>query len=337
FFTSDVDYNSMVLYNSVDCNTTETGYFLYDSLRLLFNYHVPRMNINDFFTGLETFFNIRFFVNNANRVVKLISVDKIVKSSDSIEFSNQLISISIEPEEKVTGFHLKMDMQTEDGTYKIEQPYQDSLLKFIKPSVQSISDLNPWPSATIFDTRFVFDQDKYYILTSGRVWEPIGVMYWTWNLFSEWIYKNDDQSINTKFSGLMSEKDHPYNAIIGNKRENWKDVTPKLFFIRYQDDDPLNKKVSGRGFVAPHVLVTNGLFYGGETGLLNKHYKAYFDFRISTKPVKIVKQMEFLELRDFDFSKKYMIHGIKYLVKSIQVVLKKDRIMPAILECYTCS
>jgi hypothetical protein len=47
--------------------------------------------------------------------------------------------------------------------------------------------------------------------------------------------------------------------------------------------------------------------------------------------------MEFRELKNFDFSKKYMIGGVKYLVKSIQVVLKKDRIMPATLECYVCN
>jgi hypothetical protein len=44
-----------------------------------------------------------------------------------------------------------------------------------------------------------------------------------------------------------------------------------------------------------------------------------------------------MELKNFDFSRKYMMNGNKYLVKSIQVVLKKDRIMPAILECYTCE
>lgn len=337
FFTSDVDYNSLVLYNSVDCNGGVDGFFGYDDLKILLNYHVPRMSMSDFLGGLESFFNIRFFVNNDNMIVRLISVDKIVKSTECIEFSSQLISISTEPEDKVTGFRLKMQMDTEDASYKIRKPQHDSLLKFIKPSVQSISELNPWPSATIFDTRFVYDKDQYYILSSAKVWEPIGEMYWSWNLSFEWVFKNDDQSISTEFSSLMSETVHPYNAIIGNKRENWKDVTPKLFFIRYQEDDPLNKKVAGRCFVAPHVLVTNGLFYAGETGLLNKHYKAYFDFRISAKLVKIVKQMEYLELKNFDFSKKYMIGGIKYLVKSIQVVLRKDRIMPAILECYTCS
>jgi hypothetical protein len=162
-------------------------------------------------------------------------------------------------------------------------------------------------------------------------------MYYTWNLFSQWVYKNKDQSIDTKFSSLMSENIDPYNAIIGNKRDEWESVTPKLLFIRWEDNGTENSRVSGRGFVTLNYLVTHSLLYPGENGLMNKYYKAYCDFRISTKLVKIVKQMEFRELNNFDFSKKYMIGGVKYLVKSIQVVLKKDRIMPATLECYVCN
>jgi len=337
FFSTDDAYDSLVLYNSVDCNGGEEGFFKYDKLSLFLNYHVPRMSLNDFFSGLESFFNIRFFVNSNTATVKLISVDKIVKSRDYIEFSDKLISIATEPEEKITGFHLKMDMSTDDETYAIEAPYQEWVLNSIQPPVQSISDLAGWPSSTIFDTRFVIDQDTYYILNSSKEWQPITEMYYTWNLFSQWVYKNRDQTIDTTFSSLMSENIHPYNAIIGNKRDDWKDVTPKLLFIRWEDNGAENSRVSGRGFVTLNNLVTHSLLYGGENGLMNKLYKAYFDFRISTKLVKIVKQMDLRELKNFDFSKKYMIGGVKYLVKSIQVVLKKDRIMPATLECYTCN
>ncbi len=337
FFATDAAYDSLVLYNSVDCNGGEEGFFQYDKLSLFLNYHVPRMSLNDFFSGLETFFNIRFFVNNNTATVKLVSVDQIVKSDEYTEFSDRLISIVTEPEEKITGFHLKMDMSTDDETYTIQAPYQEWVLNSIKPPVQSVSDLAGWPASTIFDTRFVVEQDTYYILNSSKEWQPITDMYYTWNLFSQWVYKNRDQSIDTKFSSLMSENIDPYNAIIGNKRDEWESVTPKLLFIRWEDNGTENSRVSGRGFVTLNYLVTHSLLYPGENGLMNKYYKAYCDFRISTKLVKIVKQMEFRELKNFDFSKKYMIGGVKYLVKSIQVVLKKDRIMPATLECYICN
>ncbi|MFZ4569759.1 MAG: hypothetical protein ACOYM0_01360 [Bacteroidales bacterium] len=337
FFAADAAYNALTLFNLVDCNCGEAGFFGYSTNQLLLNYHVPRMGLNDFFVGLENMFNLRFFVNNNTNTVRLLSVDSILKTNDYIEFSDKLISLTIEPEDRITGFHLMMNMQTDDETYTIQEPYQEWVIKSIKPPVETIAELEPWPAATVFDTRFVFAKDEYYILTSSKVWEPIQQMYYTWNLFSQWIYKNKDRTIETSFSSLMSENVNPYNAIIGNKRDEWEDVTPKLFFVRYQDEGAANSRVSGRCFVAPQVVPTHNLFYGGENGLMNKHYKAYCDFRMSTKLVKVTKHMQYSELKDFDFSKKYMINGIKYLVKSIQVTIKIDRVMPAILEMYVCN
>ncbi len=336
FFSNDPDFNSLVLFNSVDCNEGNEGFFKYDPTKILLNYHVPRISMNDFLTGLESFFNLRIFVNCLTKTVKLKSVDQIVKSAEVINFSDKIISVSTEPEDKITGFRLSMDMQTDDAVFESMSALQETLLKRIKPSVTSIADLKPWPASN-FDTRWVEEEENYYILNSDKVWVPISGNYWTWNLFSKWIYKNDNQSIETKFSTLMSENVHPYNAIVGAKREEWEDVSPKLFFVRLQDDGALGKRMSGRCFVADqYANVSNNLFYGGENGLLNKYYKTYFDFRMSTKLVKIVKNMSFSELQSFDFSKKYMINGVKYLIKNIQVVIKRDRIMPATLECYPC-
>ncbi|NCA74868.1 MAG: hypothetical protein EOM90_00900 [Alphaproteobacteria bacterium] len=338
FFSKDSDFNSLVLFNSVDCNTDIDGFFKYDPTKLFLNYHVPRMSINDFLSGLESFFNLRIFVNNNTRSIQLKSVDKIIKSSETTNFSDRIISVSTELEDPVTGFRIKMDVKTDDEVYQVRVEEQNTLIEHIKPSVKSLTDLNPWPSSNIFDTRWVEEKENYYILSSGKTWIPISGMYWGWNLFSEWIYKNSNVDLQTRFSTLMSENVHPYNAIIGNKREDWEDVSPKLFFARLQDDGSLGKRMSGRCFVADqYANVSNNLFYGGENGLLNKHYKTYFDFSISTKLIKVTKRMSFVELKDFDFSKKYFINGVTYLVKSIQVTLRRDRIEPAILECYKIS
>ena len=94
--------------------------------------------------------------------------------------------------------------------------------------------------------------------------------------------------------------------------------------------------VSSQKVVGSHKTTFNDLFYAYENGLLLKQFKAFLDFRLSTKLVKIVKQMTYADLKDFDFSKKYMVNGTRYLVKSVQVPLKRDRILPALLECYPC-
>jgi len=327
FFSSDADYNSLALFNLVDCNSHPNGFFLYDFEKLYLNYHVPRMSMNDFFAGLESFFNVRFFVNNLLKTIKLISVDKIVKQTQYVEFSNQIISISTEPSDQITGYHLSMTMDTDDELYESRKALDEVRLTSLKESVQSVSDLLPWPCDDILDLRYVIDQNTYYIMWSNKQWIP-----WddTVDLYLQYRYRTDNLSIETKFSTLLNDNIGD-DAIVGNARENWKKVTGKLFFTRYVVGGVIGNKV-----VATPVTENNSLYFGGENGLFNKHYKAYFDFRITSKLVKIVKQMEFTDLKDFDFSKKYMINGIKYLVASIQVNIKKDRIMPATLECYPC-
>ena len=80
----------------------------------------------------------------------------------------------------------------------------------------------------------------------------------------------------------------------------------------------------------------NNLWVGGNVGLINKHYKAYFDFRMSAKCLKITKQMTFLELKELDFSRKYMIGGNKYLLSEVQVTMTKGKMNPAIIKAYSC-
>lgn len=86
-----------------------------------------------------------------------------------------------------------------------------------------------------------------------------------------------------------------------------------------------------------HETEDHSLFYRWDTGMYNKFWKEYLAILVNAKTVKFLKSIDFLEFRSFDFSRKYMIGGLKYLVKTIQVTLKKDRVMPATLECYTCD
>ena len=148
-------------------------------------------------------------------------------------------------------------------------------------------------------------------------------------MYSQWIYKNKDQSIETKFSTMIDDGITPYNCVVGNSREAWKEVSPKLFFVHYQDNGYGDETVHARCFTP-----TNNLFYGGQFGLLNKHYKAYLDFRMSSKSVKIIKQMTLMDLKTLDFSLKYMVNGVKYLLSDVQVSISNSGIKPATIKAY---
>jgi hypothetical protein len=330
FFSMHTDYNRLAIFNLVDANTTETGYFTYDKLHLYYNYHVPRINLNDFISGLESFFNIRFFVNNVTKVIKLISVDSIVKSLDSIDFSKNVISLNTEIEEEIIGFDLKMTMESNDEYWSAAKTSQDAILSYIKEPVQSLSDLKPWPASENMDIRFVKDVNSFYILYN-KVWGTTPFLESIVG-YSQFIYKYNSNTIESKASSLFNETDLPRNCVIGNAMSSWRELGLKLFFIDYDETNQYSKKVVGRNYTNDHYL-----FFFGETGLFNKHFKAYCDFRMETKLVKITRQMSFIELKNFDFSKKIMIGGTKYLVKNLQVTIKKDRIMPALMECYVCN
>ncbi len=179
----------------------------------------------------------------------------------------------------------------------------------------------------------MINENQYYVINGyNGYWMPVTPTLFEAYIKSESIYKNDDQSIETKFSTLMNDQDSLKNCIIGNTRENWEQVSPKLFFVLFQNGGYGNLREVGR-----NDTDSKSLFYGSENGLFYKHFKSFFDFRMSTKLVKIPRQITFQELKEFSFEKKIMVFGIKYLVKSIQVTIKKDRIMPALLECYLCQ
>ena len=53
------------------------------------------------------------------------------------------------------------------------------------------------------------------------------------------------------------------------------------------------------------------------------------------KSVKIEKQMDFIELKNLDFTKRYRINGINYMISEISVTLNKASIKSVQLKCFT--
>ncbi len=327
FFSNDVSFNSLVLYNSVDCNAHINGYFEYSDNYIWYNYHLPRMSLGDFFLGLETFFNIRLFVNNKTKTVRIISLNDIITSSTYSDIVKNVISISSEIEDKIQGYKLEMQLDSDDSCMDNITTIDETHLGYIKSPVQTFTKLPPWPNSTNLEIRYVIDVKLFYRMTSGS-WVLFDINNIT--TYSKFLYKSiDGEVLTTKVSTLSDILTSEVE--VGNKRDSWRDITCRLFFVKATFDLGQFYAMEGQSYTA-----TTSLFYNGANGLFNKQFKAFCDFRMNTKLVKITAQLGFTELNEFDFSKKYMILGTKYLVKNLQVTLKKDRIMPALLECYPC-
>ena len=322
FFTANPNFNKLVIYNSVTCNNDLNGFFPTYIQHIYYNYHVPRVKLSDFFTGIENFFNVRFFVNQVTRTIRIVPVKTILAATGYLDYSSNIISISTEIEEKIKGFKLKMDLDGDDGAYDAQNDYEDQFLQSFKGSVDVLSELPPWPNADPLEIRYVVDLGKYYKMLNKQ-WVEMDVS--TAGLCTQYLYGDFSTDLATKFSTLiMGGSSNHCNC--KNQQLNFTEITPRIFYALY-------------GYFGANAYVTGsntGLFYNGGAGLFEQYFRTWLTWQMNTKLVKITRLMSFQELKDFDFEKKIMIQGIKYLVKSLQVTIKKDRIMPALLECYPC-
>jgi hypothetical protein len=335
FFSMDSEFNALALFNSVDANCDVTGPFNYPTNKIVYNYHVPRMSLNDFLSGLESYFNIRFFVNNITRVVKLVSVDKIVKSIESIDFSANVNSIYTLIGEPVKGFHLKMNMETSDEIWPQYQSNQALIIDAIKNAVDTFAELPVWPSSPCYEIRYVRSEGIYYIMASNYAWTQCFLNENTSALKAEFVHHESDIVLETKFSTLAADNVDPFRAVIGTAQTEWSGIAPKLLFIKFKPDSGGSYNgdecVYGSNFSASHSL-----FYNGANGLYTKHFKAYCDFMMGAKQVKIIKQMNLLELNAIDFSMKYSINGNNYLLSEIQATVTNAGIKPATIKAFAC-
>lgn len=324
-FTSNEGFKKLVLFNTVNCNNGSDGYWPYQINELLFNYHVPRLALNDFITGFENFLGLRFFVSQKNKIVTLKALSDVLEDPYAIDFNSKIVSASIEAEDKINGFKLSMELDGDDEVFKSQIDGENALLNYLKGSVQNITDLPPWPASQEQEIRYVISVNKYYKMT-GKTWVLIN-----WpaiELMTQCIYKDPQESISSKFSTLMMGGNDMYCNVL-NTREQYLEITPRVFFSVYSYYGG-QQIVKGNNYTSE----VGTLFYDATLGLFRNRWKDFLDFRLRTKLVKVVRYCDFLELRDLDFSRKYSINGVHYLIKDYQVTIKKNGLSSTTFSLY---
>jgi hypothetical protein len=325
-FTSNADYNKLAIFNSLCINSLVTE-FTYDIKHIYFNLHLPAVSLADFFKAIGLFFNASFFVNYTTNTVKLIPVNSIVADTAYSEYSKNVISVVTDLEDQVTGYSLKLELDGADPVFEVLSLNEEHTLKSISGSVNTFADLPVFPLAEIGEIRYVIDLDQYWFFTPLKFWTSIVLSQ---DIFSQFIYKAPTEDISIGLSSLLSEDFLEYACSCGNAFSEYRDISPRIFFAAYNS-------VGDTRMYALNRTSNFGFFFNQPNNPYLSYWKEFIEFRMATKLVKITRQMTFIELKEFDFSRKIMVNGNKYLVKSLQVTLKKDRIMPALLECYTCN
>ena len=332
FFTSHPDFNRLAVYNSTSCNNA--GYTTpprvpkdYAISHLIFNNHVPRIGINEFLKSLEDYFALAMFVDNITRKVRILSLDEILKAGAYTEFSSGLISSSVEYEDSPAGYLLSMSLDPDDQASSILTGYEDLIMGAYAGSVADLASLPVWPLGEIGSVYWVEDQTDFYQMGQDKIWAVTSMMSL---LRTRFLFRNGQQKLETRFSPVYY--DHVYQtAMVTNPMSKYREITPRLMFAEQYT------MFGNYGMRANFETPNYSLYYPWEKGIFNRFWKNWLSFRMNTRLVKFTRQMSFSEIRDFDFSGKYMIRGRKYLIKSLRVTIKKDRIAPVSVEGYLCG
>lgn len=327
FFSKSTQLSRLVIYNSV--NVSEIFFGLQ---QFYFFRNMPNAKLGEFISGLEKWFNCSFHVNHLKKVVRIVSNTDVLLNSEIIEFSKNILSISHQINEQILGYQLIRTPDGGDPFYKSQLEFEFSDIDNVKGCVQNFSDIPPYPFTWLGDIYYVINTDVWWQLGTNPIsflieWQvlPVGP-----SLIDKFYYRwaTDKNKIETIFSTLI---DRSGQVECGNLGADHKKDTPRLFWVAWVG-----------GYIFPYRLYgladdsNFSLRYPGANGLVNKFWKQWLNWQMdNAKYVWIEKQMDFVEFKDFDFTKRYRINGINYLVSEIAVTLNKSSIKSAQLKCYT--
>jgi len=332
FFTSKTQLSRLVIYNSVDVNEV-----IFGLQQFYFFRNIPNVKVADFLSGLETWFNCSFHVDGVNKILRIVGNRDVLFNSEVVEFSKNILTVSNQMTDqdqtmdRVLGYQLSKSPDQGDKFYKTRLDLEQPLLDNVRGCVQYKSDI-PWPP-------YAWLGDIYYV-TSEDIWYQAGVnMYYmmAWlplangpSLMDKFVYRwgTDNNKIDTIFSTLAD----PYGEVqCGNLGTDNKKDTPRLFWVAWVGGYTIPLSLSG--------LNDDSIFsirYDGSIGMIKNFWKDWLDWKIDkTKYVWIEKQMDPIELLNFDFTKRYCMNGINYLVSEIAVTFNKLSITSAQLKCFT--
>ena len=327
FFNVDESLRQLAFYSSYSINFR---FWFINNLYL--NLLLPKVKIAKLITSLEGMFNCSFLVDTKHKVIGIVSKKSVLKNPDFIEFSNNITSISVESEKKKEGFVFSMETDAGDKVVEDALEQQKVTLDLIRGAVDTVDELQPMPLAELGDIYYIISDDVWYqlnvvnFLIDWRVFDMSGI------LRTKFIYKKNVEQ-NKIETGLSILVDKVYSTQCGNLSDDYRDIKTRLFFIR---------RVPLFGDPYTHTYAMNwadghALTWSGRKGLFVNHWKDWIDWEMfDRKKISFKKMMNHAQIKDFDFTKKVMINGNRYLVSELQVIFKKNTIETAKLKAFSC-
>ena len=331
-FTAHADFNKLLIYNSLS-NNNHCPDFTYSMDKTFLNLHLPRITLKEFLESIEQMFNCRFFISSLDHRVTLRGLDSIVSSSaGSIPWNRGLLSKSIEPDEPVKGFLLEQSLDSSDAHLSEWIARGDQYKSFTRAPVDTVGELPAFPLSIPGDIRYCASTSKFYRFSISKTWveDPLIRQF----QIGRYYYKNFTDSRPIALSSLkpgISYQGSVPMTDCGNALKEYNDIKFRLLFLS-------SYAISGTSPTRYMPLGTDrtdnyNLWMQGANNMFDKFHKKTCDFKLATEMVRLQRVMNLEELRDFDFTASYLVDSLKYLVRRLQLTLKRDRISPCSIEC----
>lgn len=364
------EFNNAVLFSIFDMTYMRSPHFgkYINSLNL--KKSIPDIKITEFLKGLRHLFNLHYFFKN-NGVTILFARD-IINNPEYIEFSENIIAGPEKKFEAADGWELKQNTDDNDSWLK-DQLGEVDISRFLG-EVDSFSNLPAAYLSEFGDIYLVLDESYYYenqpnIIGVGE-WIKLSpaVTYLKLPVDNKWetsfsalLNSEETDTITVQYWDFELEDYYDWPVELtwnvprtGHERDNYPEFTPRILFYRgkytavptYAPAPPEGSIIPDYDypFASSDVYDPDGvkisdanisLNWLGEYGLYETFWKDYLEWFNNKKvKVKFKKLLTPAQIRNIDFSKKYRIDGVDYLLTEVKIPVKENAIEAATIEGY---
>lgn len=326
FFAVNDDWAKLIIWNSYNANggiPDEGDKLGYDSdiTKIIYGLHCPHVKISDFITGLQNLINMRFFFNHTTKKVTAKDSLDILSDPNYIDITNKVISGHELKFKKKNGFELSSMPDSGDSHFQISVDHGEAFLDQYGGVVENVSDL---PSYYLgYRYYYVSSENGFYAWHNNtQTWSSIGSL----EVIHKFFTPPSEYKIESCISTLRKCSYANFSQH-GNAAIDYRNITPRILFYNgmvysvYYFPSSLYRRNDKRLHYRDIFLYTN-------------RWKKYLDWILDPKIIKIKAQLSAADIKDFDFSRKYRISGINYLVKELKAPVTDNAIGPATLECW---
>lgn len=328
--------------------------------------HLPSLTIKELLEALKCRFNVHGFIDDDNTSVRLVSLEQRIKEPVSQDLSEYFSKPVLKSQEDYTAIAL-IDAGEHSPRFDELVPDERSFSDDILPGVYTPDDLmNGIFKVSNIVLVYFEESDKHSYYRLIRSDDEASSEY-EWSFLGNRNYGNYYSSIDETDNELKIETKatiSPYTAdnttitvqTIGGLEEgesivvktiNWNvegnnlyisdeksDVGFVLAFYNAYSEENETADKPEFGFLPPQAGninrlsgEENTLYFDGEKGLIQKHWKNTFEMRMNRGRVfESIPSLPANLLFSLDTSKKYTIHGGTYFIKNIKANLLSNRI-----------